>query len=129
MQIKAADDKQPQMDELTALVARPDGDAATRRQIETEICDGFTHVSARTAAARAETRGRRRRPHRRSASRPGRPSGLIQEKAPEALEPGGNPVFGLDQIRETSSGPDECKCWMHHGIAKFDKHFDARNPG
>jgi hypothetical protein len=37
VQIKAADDKQPQIDELNALAARPDVDAATRRQIETEI--------------------------------------------------------------------------------------------
>jgi hypothetical protein len=37
VQIKAADDKQPQIDELTTLAARPDVDAATRRQIETEI--------------------------------------------------------------------------------------------
>ena len=37
MQIKAADDKQPQIDELTALAARPNVDAATRRQIEIEI--------------------------------------------------------------------------------------------
>ena len=37
VQIKAADDKQPQLDELTALLARPNVDAATRRRIETEI--------------------------------------------------------------------------------------------
>lgn len=37
MQIKAADDKQPQIDALTALLARPDVDAATRGQIDSEI--------------------------------------------------------------------------------------------
>jgi len=37
MQIKAADDKQPQIDALSALLARPDVGPATRRQIETEI--------------------------------------------------------------------------------------------
>jgi hypothetical protein len=37
VQIKAADDKQPQIDVLTALAARPTVDAAARRQIETEI--------------------------------------------------------------------------------------------
>ncbi|MEA2605504.1 MAG: hypothetical protein QOI00_261 [Chloroflexota bacterium] len=37
MQIKAADDKQPQIDELSALAVRHDVDATTRRQIETEI--------------------------------------------------------------------------------------------
>ena len=37
MQIKAADDKQPQLDALTALLARPDVGADTRRRMETEI--------------------------------------------------------------------------------------------
>ena len=37
MQVNAGDDKQPQVDELNALAARPDVDAATRRRIETEI--------------------------------------------------------------------------------------------
>jgi hypothetical protein len=37
MQIKAADDKQPQIDALNTLLGRPDVDAATRRKIETEI--------------------------------------------------------------------------------------------
>ena len=37
MLIKPADDKRPQIDALTALLARPDVDAATRRRIETEI--------------------------------------------------------------------------------------------
>ncbi|HUQ77534.1 MAG TPA: nuclease-related domain-containing protein [Patescibacteria group bacterium] len=37
MQIKAADDKQPELDALNAALARPDVDAATRRRIETEI--------------------------------------------------------------------------------------------
>jgi hypothetical protein len=35
--IKSADDKQPQIDALTGLLARPDVDAATRRKIHTEI--------------------------------------------------------------------------------------------
>jgi Nuclease-related domain len=37
VQIKAADDKQPQLDALAALLDRPDVDAATRRRIEQEI--------------------------------------------------------------------------------------------
>lgn len=37
MQIKAADDKQPQIDALQALLARPDVDAHTRHRIEQEI--------------------------------------------------------------------------------------------
>jgi hypothetical protein len=37
MQIKSADDKQPQIDLLDALLARPDVDGATRRRIEQEI--------------------------------------------------------------------------------------------
>ena len=37
MQIKAADDKQPDIDALNALLARPNLDAATRRRIETEL--------------------------------------------------------------------------------------------
>jgi len=37
MLIKSADDKQPQIDALNALLARPDVDPATRRKIDTEI--------------------------------------------------------------------------------------------
>ncbi len=37
MQIKAADDKQPDLDALAALLERPDVDAPTRRRIEQEI--------------------------------------------------------------------------------------------
>jgi len=37
MQIKAADDRQPQIDALTALLARADLDTATKSRIETEI--------------------------------------------------------------------------------------------
>ena len=37
LQIKSADDKQPQLDALEALLARPDADMATRRRIEQEI--------------------------------------------------------------------------------------------
>ena len=37
MQIKLADDKQPQLDALEALLTRPDVDGATRRRIEQEI--------------------------------------------------------------------------------------------
>lgn len=37
MQVKAADDKQPQLDALTALAARPGLDPETRRRIEREI--------------------------------------------------------------------------------------------
>jgi len=32
MQLKAADDKQPDIDALTALLARPDVDSSTRRR-------------------------------------------------------------------------------------------------
>ena len=37
MQLKAADDKQPDLDALEALVARPDVDRRVRRQIENEV--------------------------------------------------------------------------------------------
>ena len=37
MQIKAADDRQPDLDALDALLARPDVDATTRKRIEREI--------------------------------------------------------------------------------------------
>jgi hypothetical protein len=37
MLIKSADDKQPQIDALNALLPRPDVDPATRRKIDTEI--------------------------------------------------------------------------------------------
>ncbi len=37
MLIKAADDKQPQIDALNALLARPYVDAATRRRIEQDL--------------------------------------------------------------------------------------------
>ena len=37
MLIKAADDKQPDLDALAALLDRPDVDAPTRRRIEQEI--------------------------------------------------------------------------------------------
>ncbi len=37
MQLKSADDRQPDLDVLTALLARPDADAATHRRIEQEI--------------------------------------------------------------------------------------------
>jgi hypothetical protein len=37
MQIKAADDRQPHIDALEALLTRPDADASTRKRIEQEI--------------------------------------------------------------------------------------------
>jgi hypothetical protein len=37
MQIKAADDKQPDIDALNALLARPNLDAGTRGRIESEL--------------------------------------------------------------------------------------------
>jgi hypothetical protein len=37
MQIKVADDKQPQLDALAALLERPDVDTPTRRRIEREM--------------------------------------------------------------------------------------------
>lgn len=51
MLIKAADDKQPQLDTLEALLSRPDVDAHTRRRIEQEIRTIRAGVSGERDAA------------------------------------------------------------------------------
>jgi hypothetical protein len=51
MQLKTADDKQPDIDALQALVARPDVDARVRRQIENEIWSIRSGAKAEADAA------------------------------------------------------------------------------
>ena len=48
MQTKAADDKQPQLDALAALLERPDVDTPTRRRIE----QGIRQIRAGAAGER-----------------------------------------------------------------------------
>jgi hypothetical protein len=56
MLIKSADDRGPQLDALTALIVRPDVDAATRRRIEQEI----RNISAELSSSCVETSPRSR---------------------------------------------------------------------
>ena len=51
MRIKRADDKQPQLDALTALLARPDLDARVRQEVEQELRTVQAGVSGERDAA------------------------------------------------------------------------------